>query len=84
MEIFMIIDVSVHGIPCQAAMVGGHYVKPDSGADNPCDYAGGWFDFEFELLDRKGYRAKWLEKKMSDADAEKIMAALIKELEGGE
>lgn len=71
------IEVTVQGIPCQAEMVNGYYLKPDPRCyDSDWDYAGGWFDIEFELYDRKGYRAKWLEKKMSNDDADMIVAQL--------
>ena len=30
------------------------------------------YDFEFDLLDRKGYRARWLEKKVTEKDVERL------------
>jgi hypothetical protein len=72
------IHTTIQGIPCQAEMTGGHYQKPDHTTwDSDWDYYGGWFDVTFEIYDRKGYRAKWLEKKMTHEDEEKIINALL-------
>ena len=32
----------------------------------------GYTEIEYDVLDRKGYRAKWLERKITDKDAERI------------
>lgn len=71
------IETHVAGIPCQAAMTGGYYQRPDEGTwASDWDYYGGWFDVEFEIYDRKGYRAAWLDKKMTSADEARIIAEL--------
>jgi hypothetical protein len=79
------IDTHIQGIPCQVEMTGGHYVKPWQGSAYNCpsdwDYYGGWFDVEFEIYDRKGYRAKWLEKKMTAADEQRIIEELTQDRE---
>ncbi len=59
-------------------MTAGHYQKPDYNTwASDWDYYGGWFDVEFELYDRKGYRAKWLERKMTSADEDRIIQELV-------
>lgn len=59
-------------------MTAGHYQKPDYNTRaSDWDYYGGWFDVEFELYDRKGYRAKWLERKMTSADEDRIIQELV-------
>lgn len=59
-------------------MTAGHYQKPDYNTwASDWDYYGGWFDVEFELYDRKGYRAKWLERKMASADEDRIIQELV-------
>lgn len=71
------IETHIQGIPCQAEMTGGYYQKPDPSCwSSDWDYYGGWFDVEFEIYDRKGYRAKWLEKKMTAKDEERIIEEL--------
>jgi len=39
--------------------------------DSADDYYG-YTEMEWELLDRKGYPAKWLENKLTDDDIERI------------
>ena len=53
---YPLIETRVAGIPCQMHVLSHYYEAPS--ADCPGD-----FDFEWELYDRKGYRAKWLEKR---------------------
>lgn len=50
-------NVTVCGIPCQIE-VHSYYVESESW-DCP-----GSAEWEFALYDRKGYRAKWLERKL--------------------
>lgn len=77
------IETRIQGIPCQAVMTGGYYQKPDySTWASDVDYYGGWFDVEFEIYDRKGYRARWLEKKMTAADEDRIVDELIEQERG--
>lgn len=73
----MRIETTISGIPCEVEMVSGTYQKPWRGSAHNCpsdwDYYGGWFDVEFAVYDRKGYRAKWLEKKMTPKDEARIL-----------
>lgn len=67
-------DSRIAGIPCQIKVTyaqKGHSARI-YGDPNDCYEACG-DEFEFEVYDRKGYRAKWLEKKLTDSDHEKIM-----------
>ena len=57
----------VQGIPCKVRVTDATPYIPESW-NGPAE--GG--DFEFELLDRKGYRARWLEKKVTEADVERL------------
>ena len=57
----------VAGIPCKVRVTYSTPYIPES-FNGPAE--GG--DFEFELLDRKGYRAKWLEAKVTEADVERL------------
>ena len=57
-----------NGIPCLIGVTYYFAKSSDCYADNPDDYYG-YVEREWELLDRKGYRAAWLEKKGIDEDA---------------
>lgn len=63
----------VAGIPCWCEVT--HYrpeVPPKlSGAFEDADPGEGQ-EFEFKILDRKGRHAPWLEKKLTDADIERL------------
>ena len=75
------IKTQIAGIPCQVELVNGYYQQPNPGTwDSDLDYYGGWFDVEFEVYDTKGYRAKWLEKKLTEADEERILDLLTRGL----
>lgn len=77
------IKTHVGGIPCQAEMTGGYYQKPDYTTwASDIDYYGGWIDLEFELYDRRGYKAGWLEKKMTEKDKERIIEELLEDIDG--
>lgn len=64
-------DTTVSGIPCGVVVTHFLKVKADSRADNPWDYYG-YTETEWFLVDRCGYAAGWLEKKMSDDDRARI------------
>ncbi|MDD5152024.1 MAG: hypothetical protein PHC28_16345 [Flavobacterium sp.] len=63
----------VCGIPCIIKVNTFHIQKGsfDYNETNDWDYYG-YEDIEFEVLDRKGYRAKWLERKMKERDIDKV------------
>ena len=52
---YPLIETRVAGIPCQIHVVSFYYDDSD-------------FDFVWELYDRKGYRARWLEQRYMDQD----------------
>lgn len=65
-------ESSVSGIPCKVKVTYATPYIPESWS-GPAE--GG--DFEFELLDRRGYPAKWLETKVTEADVERLMAEYV-------
>ena len=67
----MIIDTHIDGIPCQAELI-ERAMLPAIWFDEPSDY-------EFRVLDRRGYRALWLERKL---DAEST-ARIVREFKQG-
>lgn len=80
----MEIKTSVAGIPCIARVT--HYFRqaPHRGGAHTCDsdldYYG-YTECEFDILDRRGRPAPWLERKATDADCERIEQEITKQLE---
>lgn len=71
---------TITGIPCQILVT--------SYIDEPARISGLWensfpaeFEFEFEVYDRKGYRANWLESKLND-DIESELSEKYQEILG--
>lgn len=59
------------GIPCQIAVTGFRRVEGSYSYNAPSDadfY--GYTDYDYEVLDRRGRPAPWLEKKVSEAEIE--------------
>lgn len=69
------IESNVCGIPCIVGVTEFNKVKGKSNADNPDDYYG-YTTCEFDILDRKGYYAKWLSNKMTDKIKERIQSEI--------
>lgn len=71
------IETTVSGIPCQIQVDRCFVQKPmGRSADSDWDCYG-YEEIEFSVLDRKGYPAAWLEKKLTDADRERICAQIL-------
>lgn len=74
-----IIPYSLKGIPCQiqideCTVYSGSY-HPEAPSD--LDYYG-YSEIEFTLLDRKGYPAAWLERKLNELEEEKIQLEILR------
>lgn len=71
----MQVATQIQGIPCLAEVTTFICVKPWKCSPHTCpssdDYYG-YTEIEYDILDRKGYRAKWLERKMTDRDVERV------------
>ena len=69
------IKSNIAGIPCLIRVISCNVVAANNGSSYLCDddydYYG-YSDIEFSVLDRKGYKAAWLEKKMTSKDKERI------------
>lgn len=66
-------DSHVQGIPCQVVIDSCTVVKGSHSYNAPSDLDyHGYTEIEFHLLDRKGYAAPWLEKKLSEQDRIRI------------
>lgn len=76
------IDTRVAGIPC-IARVTYYMSQPGSYSRNAAsdmDYYG-YTECEFDICDRRGRPAPWLERKATDADRDRITREIIKHLE---
>ena len=82
----MIFNTKVAGIPCQCKVT--NYTPPIpmmvygpgmADADPPEDS-----EFDFTLLDSKGYPAPWLEKKLTPQDVERLEEEHVIELKAQE
>ena len=72
MDIF---DSAVAGIPCKIEVDEYHVIPPWSGRIDRCPSADdyyGYVECSFNVLDRRGCPAEWLEKKMTADDKDRI------------
>lgn len=76
----MQINSQIQGIPCLIEVTTFNVVKPWKGSPFTCpssdDYYG-YTEVEFNVLDRKGYKATWLECKMTDKDIARIKEEIL-------
>lgn len=77
------VSVSVNGIPALAHVTHFKVVPPWKGSPRSCpsdlDYTG-YTDFEYQIHDRKGYPAGWLERKLDREAEELIEEAILSEM----
>ena len=70
----MLFDTRINGIPCQCEVTGYSPGRPMKiygtgfGDAHPPEYP----EFEFNILDRKGYKANWLQAKMTRDDKSRL------------
>ena len=77
------IDTTIKGIPCQILITSHTYQKPlGPKADSAADCYG-YSDSEYTVLDRKGYKAEWLAKKI-DKNTDELICELIDEYKAAE
>lgn len=76
---------SICGIPCIIGVTTFHHQPPWNGPSHTCpsdiDYYG-VDEFEFDVLDRMGYKAKWLESKLTESDMQEIENLALNMLTG--
>ena len=77
------IECRIQGIPCLIDVDHYEVVKGSYRWDevSDLDYHG-YTECEYTVYDRKGYRAKWLETKITAADDDVIVAAIERDIEG--
>jgi len=77
-----ILDIEVDRIPCKARILTYYAVPPD-----PTTWASdldfyGYTELKYEILDRKGYRAHWLDKIVEQKNLEnEIRNQILTQLE---
>jgi hypothetical protein len=80
----MEIETRVSGIPCIARVTHYFCEAPHRGSAHTCnsdvDYRG-YTECEFDILDRRGRPAFWLERKASDEDRQRIEQEITEQLE---
>ena len=74
------IETIVAGIPCIVGVTEYSSVRADHRADSDWDYTG-YEDIEWVVLDRRGRPAPWLQRKLSDADEERINEEIFNQME---
>ena len=71
----MVFDTTVAGIPCQCLVTSYHPAVPMQitgsgfGDAEPPEAE----EFEFRIMDRKGYPARWLESKLTSNDHNRLL-----------
>jgi len=69
---------TISDAPCQI-LVTKVTVQPPLGPNCDSDWdCFGWYEVEFEVLDRKGYVAGWLAAKLTDQERETIELGAVK------
>jgi len=69
---------TVSGIPCLIQVDRCLVVKGSYSYNAPSDWDYyGYQEIEFTVLDRKGYPAPWLERKMTDDDTDRIESEIL-------
>ena len=72
------LEARVAGIPCLIGVTTYNSVKGSHSYDAPSDWDyHGYTDIEFDVLDRRGRPAAWLERKMKDQDREQVEQAIV-------
>lgn len=74
------VPVRVGGIPCLAEVTHYLHVPPYRGPASYCDCPDdlyGCTEIEFNVLDRNGRPAAWLEKKLTDAERQRVEAEIL-------
>ena len=71
------IESRVAGIPCLIGVTHYHSVRGSYSYKAPSDLDyHGYTQSEWDVLDRRGRKAPWLERKMSDKDCTRIEAEI--------
>lgn len=73
-------DSHIQGIPCQVEVTDFISVRGSFSHNAPSDIDyHGYQDYDYRILDRRGYPATWLERKMTPLDRERIETQIAEE-----
>jgi len=73
------ITSKIAGIPCLIEILSCEYIPADRLTwSSDIDYKGGYIP-EWQVLDRKGYLARWLGKKLKASDIDRIDQEVIED-----
>ena len=79
------IDTRIDGIPCLIGVT--HYRRVEGShsynAPSSDDYYG-YTEAEWEILDRRGRKADWLERKLTDRSRDRIAVEVAEHMEAGD
>ena len=71
----------VSGIPCFVRILAYQHYLPDSLGNSTDDFYGG-YEIDYEILDRNGRYASWLEKKLTSIEDERIREEIVRYMGG--
>jgi hypothetical protein len=72
----MIFNYRIAGIPCKISVISVDFHKGEGYWAPSSEDAKDWITAEYEVLDRKGYPAEWLAKKVTDKINSDIITAI--------
>jgi hypothetical protein len=67
-----VIETTISGIPCRIGITHYYVQKPMGMWADSADDCYGYTDLEYDILDRKGYQADWLARKLTSQDEDRI------------
>ncbi len=70
----------IHGIPCQISVTSFNRVKGSPRGQSSADF-NGYVETDFEVLDTRGRKASWLERKMSSQEDLKVRRVITEMME---
>ena len=70
------IESHIKGIPCIISVTYCKHYSGSLNAPSDLDYYG-FTEIEFDVLDRKGYKAPWLERKLTEDEIERIEREIV-------
>ena len=73
------LETRIQGLPCQIKVLSCNSYKGSMISSASLDDDRPYTEIEYEVYDRGGYRAKWLERKITEQDNEEIEQLIIED-----
>lgn len=67
-----VLDTTISGIPCKIGITNYFVQQPMGMWADSADDCYGYTELEYDILDRKGYQADWLARKVTSQDEDRI------------